>query len=234
MDMALHHHRSRILPIRYLRARPRLFACTGLGIVAFFLMPDTWHLVTRLLISWNLGTVFFLVFILQMMLRATHDTMRRNAVLHDEGQYAVLTLAVIAALVSTGAIVAQFGLVKEATGFIRAFHIILAIGTIVTAWTFVHIMFALHYAHEYFDEWRAGKDQAPELRGGLEIPGIEKCPNYLDFAYFSFTIGVASATSDVNVTSSLMRRIVLVHSVLAFFFNMAVLGLTINIAAGLI
>jgi uncharacterized membrane protein len=197
-------------------------------------MPEDWRLVTRLLLSWNFATLVFLISILRMMLRATHQTIRRNAALHDEGQYMILVLSVLAAVASTGAIVAQLGSVKDMTGALKAMHLSLAFGTIVTAWTFVHTMFALHSAHEFFDEWRAGEGELPGLRGGLEFFGLNEYPDYLDFAYFSFTIGVANATSDVNVTSSLMRRLILVHSVLAFFFNIAVLGLTINIAAGLI
>lgn len=234
MDPLVQHHRTRFWPVRYVRSRPRLFACIALGLVSFVLLPEDWRLVTRLLISWNFATLVFLISILHMMLRATHQTIRRNAALHDEGQYVILVLSVLAAVASTGAIVAQLGSVKEMTGVLKAMHLLLAFGTIVTAWAFVHTMFALHYAHEFFDEWRAGDGQLPGLRGGLEFFGLNEYPDYLDFAYFSFTIGVANATSDVNVTSSLMRRLILVHSVLAFFFNMAVLGLTINIAAGLI
>ena len=95
-------------------------------------------------------------------------------------------------------------------------------------------MFSLHYAHEYFDEWRLDKDSKPQLRGGLEILGSDMHPDYLDFAYYAFTIAVANATADVNITSREMRRITLVHSVLSFYFNLALLGLTINIAASLI
>jgi uncharacterized membrane protein len=129
----------------------------------------------------------------------------------------ILVLSVLAAFASTGAIVAQLGSVKEMVGLLKAFHLLLAFGTIITAWTFVQTMFTLHYAHEFFDEWKAGPEQLSELRGGLEFLGIDKYPDYLDFAYFSFTIGVANATSDVNVTSSLMRRPILFHSVLALF-----------------
>lgn len=102
-------------------------------------------------------------------------------------------------------------------GLLKAFHIALAFITITTAWAFIHVMFALHYAHEYFEEWRSHKDEEPQLRGGLEFIGLVGYPDYLDFAYYSFTIGVATATSDVNLTSRQMRRITLAHSILAFF-----------------
>ena len=225
---------SRLLPVRHIRARPRLFLSVTIGILAYFALPETAQLVTRLLVSWNLATLFFLISIAIMMMHGNHEKIRRNAALHDEGQYTILILASVAAMASLAAIVVQLGLVKESTGLLKAFHIALAFTTIVTAWAFIHAMFALHYAHEYFEEWRSQKDSEPQLRGGLEIIGSADYPDYLDFAYYAFTIGVANATADINITSSQMRRITLAHSILSFFFNLAILGLTINIAAGLI
>jgi uncharacterized membrane protein len=146
----------------------------------------------------------------------------------------ILTLAVVAAIASIFAIVAQLATVKEATGWAKYWHLGLAAGTIVSSWFFVHIMFALHYAHEYYDEWETGKGIVKQLRGGLDFPGTSAKPDYADFLYFSFVIGVASQTADVNVTSKAMRQVALVHCVLSFFFNTTVLALTINIAAGLI
>jgi uncharacterized membrane protein len=103
----------------------------------------------------------------------------------------------------------------------------------VSAWVFIHLTFALHYAHDYFDELATELGKPLVERGGLRFPGTET-PDYYDFLYFSYVIGVACQTADVDITSSLMRRTALVHCVLAFFFNSAVLALTINIAAGLI
>ncbi len=232
MPQALRH--SRFLPLRLIRARPRLFLSLVIGVSAFFILPETARLVTRLLISWNLATLFFLISIGAMMLRANHEKIRRNAALHDEGQYTILVLSSVAAVASLAAIVLQLGLVKDSVGLLKAFHIALAFATIITAWAFIQVIFALHYAHEYFEEWRSHKDGEPQLRGGLEIIPSAQTPDYLDFVYYAVTIGVANATADVNITSRQMRRITLAHSILSFFFNMALLGLTINIAAGLV
>ena len=226
--------RSRLLPIRYVRARPRLFLSLCIGMVAYWFLPESGRVVTRLLLSWNLATLFFLVSIGWMMIHSSPETIRRNAVLHDEGRYAILTLSSLAAVASLFAIIVQLGLVKESAGLLKAFHIGLAFATILTAWAFIHVMFALHYAHEYFEELRAHKNAEPQLRGGLEIVGVADYPDYTDFAYYAFTVGVANATADINITSRKMRHITLVHSILSFFFNMALLGLTINIAASLL
>jgi uncharacterized membrane protein len=99
--------------------------------------------------------------------------------------------------------------------------------TIVVSWAFVHTIFALHYAHEYYGE---GRDHAI---GGLTFPGRQS-PDYWDFVYFSVVIAMTSQVSDVVITSKIIRRIVIVHGVLAFFFNVAVFALTVNIVSNLI
>jgi uncharacterized membrane protein len=118
-------------------------------------------------------------------------------------------------------------------GDVKGLNIGLAAATIVGAWFFIHLTYAFHYAHEFFDEYFAEPGRSAAERGGLAFPGTEH-PDYYDFLYFSYVIGVACQTADVNISSQAMRRVALVHCVLAFFFNSAVLALTINIAAGLI
>jgi uncharacterized membrane protein len=231
---SIEQHRAQLLPLRYIRARPRLFISVLIGFVIVLLLPSALELVTRILIAWNVATIVYIFSIGTKMARATADQIKRYAALNDEGQYVILLLAVLAAIVCVAAIVLQLGLVKQTTGLMKASHLGLAVCTILTAWTFIHIVFAQHYAHEFYDEWHANKDSEIALRGGLEFIGAHHPPDYFDFAYYAFTIGCSTATSDVNVTSRHMRHITLVHSILSFFFNMALLGLTINIAAGLI
>jgi uncharacterized membrane protein len=227
--MKYHRH----LPVRIIGSRPRLFACIGLGVIAYFLLPNARHLAPRLLLAWNLSMIVYLILVGWMILRATPQSIRRRAAAQDEGRFFILILSIAAAAASIGAIVAQLAVVKETSGGWKALHIGLAASTIFTAWLFIHLMFALHYAHEFFFEQRSHPDSPGELRGGLQFPDDER-PDYSDFLYFSFAIGCASATSDVNVTSKPMRRIVLAQSALSFFFNTTVVALTINIAAGLI
>ena len=100
------------------------------------------------------------------------------------------------------------------------------VATLVGSWLLVGMLFCVHYAHQYY--------LAPAEQRPLEFPGGEHNPDYWDFLYFSFTLAVAVQTSDVSVQSRAMRRLVLGQSVLTFFFNLVVLGLSINIAAGLI
>ena len=218
-----HHHLP--TPIRIVRARPRLFISALIGAVVAALCPAEWWLATRLLVGWDIGLSLYLVLALRMMAVADVQHIRRRARLQDEGQLVVLALTAVAALASLGAIVALLGSVGGSNR--PPAHLLLAIVTILLSWTFTHIMFALHYAHEFYDE-NGGKG------GGLIFPGNLAEPDYWDFVYFSFVIGMTSQVSDVAITCSPIRHTVSAHGIISFFFNVTILALTVNIAASAI
>ncbi|WOJ90204.1 DUF1345 domain-containing protein [Methylocapsa polymorpha] len=219
--------------LRIIRGHPRLFLGVAASLVTGLALPGAFHLSTRLLIAWNVGTWLYFVTSLWLMAHANAATMRRRAKASDEGRFLILVLTSLAAFASIGAIVAQLGAVRDMSGLLKGLHIGLAAATILSAWFFIHLTYAFHYAHEYFDELEAEPGKPPKDVGGLMFPGTDN-PDYFDFLYFSYIIGVASQTADVQITAKEMRRVSLAHSILAFFFNSAVLALTINIAAGLI
>jgi uncharacterized membrane protein len=225
-DISLHADRPKL--IRLIMARPRLFFCALFGIATLFLLPASLalHEITRLIIAWNVGACLYLAFAVRMMFWSTHERMRNRALLHDEGRIMVLALVVTSAVMCLGTIVAELAVAKDMHGTLRYAHIALAALTILSSWAFTQVMFALHYAHDYY---------AAELRGdagGLLFPGGH-APDYGDFLYFSCVIGTSGQTADVSFTSRTMRRTGLVHCVLAFFFNTTLIALTINIASGL-
>ena len=228
-----HARRKMPKPVRIVLARPRLFTCLLLAIISGLLLPDSLSPVMRSLIAWNVGAWSYLAAVWHMMHGATPQNIRQYALIQDEGQFAILLFAVLAATISLGAIVLQLGAVKEVQGLAKALQIALVALTIISSFAFIHIMFTLHYAHEYYAEWKQEADLAPLERGGLSFPGT-LAPNYVDFFYFSFVIGVASQTADVSTISRPMRALAVLHGIIAFFFNTTVLALTINIAAGLI
>jgi uncharacterized membrane protein len=221
-------------PYDTVRGHPRIFAGVAIGVLAGFLLPPSVHPHTRLLLQWNIGTWAYFLLVATLFVGSTPESMRRRAKASDEGRFFILVLTSFAAIASIGAIVAQLAATKDMTGLMKGLHVTLAAVTIVSAWSFIHLTYALHYAHEYFDELDMGPGKDPKEAGGLKFPGMTGEPDYYDFLYFSFIIGVASQTADVEITSAEMRRVSLVHSILSFFFNSAVLALTINIAAGLI
>ena len=210
-----------------LRRRVRLIAGLVAMAVAFFAVPGEMATPTRALIAWNVGAWLFLALVALLMARGSSDSVRAHAAEEDENQWALLAIAVVVAAAALAAIVLELGPVKDMTGLRKGEHIGLVAATILSAWTFTHVMFALHYAGEYY---AAGEDG---VRAGLRFPD-EEAPGWGEFAYQAFVIGCACATADVNATSRSMRRACLAHGVVAFFFNTIILALTINIGAGLI
>jgi len=218
--------------VRLIRSRPRLFLSIALGLCVGFLTPASWREITRCLLAWNAATLLYFILTARLIAHASQASIRYRAEQQDEGRFAILILTSLAALASMGAIVAQLAQVKDVAGFDKSLHIALAMMTIISAWLLIHLMFAMHYAHDYFAPAEDAEDKTRGWRGGLSFPETSD-PDYYDFLYFAYVIGVAAQTADVAITSKAMRRTALIHCVLAFFFNSAVLALTINIAAGL-
>jgi uncharacterized membrane protein len=225
MTEQMQSHRRLPMPIRIVRARPRLFISALIGVVVIALCPSDWRIATRLLVGWDIGLTLYLGLLLRMMSVAEVRHIRMRAKLQDEGQITILALTAIAALASLGAIVALLGM-SEPDNRSPA-HLILGIVTILLSWTFTHSMFALHYAHEFYDE-NGGRG------GGLIFPGDLREPDYWDFVYFSFVIGMTSQVSDIAITCRPIRHTVSAHGIISFFFNVTLLALTVNIAASAI
>jgi uncharacterized membrane protein len=217
----------RLPVIRHIFARPRMAIAVLLGIALSYALPEQWRHTTRLLTAWDCATGFYLVCIAWMMWCSTTEHMRRRAIEQDESRIVALLLTVTAAVASLAAIVAELSTAKAAGGHLEASHIALGGVTVMLSWAFMQTMFALHYAHEYY----IGRGGI--IAKGLDFPGGKETPDYWDFVYYAFVIGTSTATADVNISSSIMRRTTTLHCVVAFFFNTTILALTINISAGL-
>jgi uncharacterized membrane protein len=207
--------------VRVIRARPRLFLAILLGLVLLSLFPTEWRMATRSLVAWDIALGLYLVLAFRLMTNCDVNHIKHRAAHQDEGRVTILVLVVASALASLLAILAELGGANR-----QPAHLVLAAVTILLSWAFTHTIFAIHYAHEYYSEkGRKG--------GGLNFPGDEP-PDYWDFIYFSFVVGMTSQVSDVAVTSSTLRRLVTAHGVVSFIFNATLLALTVNIAAGAI
>lgn len=225
---AAHRRLPRFL--RIIKMRPRLFISAAVAVLmsaALFGVYDKGTAATNLLIGWDVGLALYLVLSFEMMARADLSHIRSRAAMQDEGALALLLLPVAAAVASLVAIFFELAVAKNAQlkGFAYGLHVSLALVTIALSWTFIHIIFALHYAHDYYG--------AGERANGLEFPGKEK-PDYWDFAYFSFVVGMTFQVSDVQVTNRWIRRLVVTHGVLSFVFNTAILAVTVNLATNAI
>lgn len=211
---------------RGLRQRPHLLVAALIGAVIFLVLPDDWRSTTRILAAWDSAVASYILMVAQIMHASSPAKIRSQAARYDEGSLAILLLTTLGTFSSLAAIVGELATAKQLQGDLQLAHIALAGITVFLSWSFMQTIYALHYAHEYY------QDDDKAMFSGLEFPGTAE-PDYWDFAYFAFVIGTACQTADVNITSRTIRHIVGLHCVLAFFFNTTVLALTVNIGAGL-
>ncbi len=184
---------------------------------------------TRGLVGWCSGVTVYLLLAFWMAETCDADHTRSRAQSLDQPTALILTAMLAAALVSVSVIVMLLKQVKGLSDAERAAHVVLGVVSLALTWLMIHTMYAFHYAHRYYQEEKNNKIAG----AGLDFPG-KLDPNYFDFLYFSYVVGMTSQVSDVQVTSREMRHITLVHSVLSFAFNMLVLALSINVVASAI
>jgi uncharacterized membrane protein len=209
--------------IRVGMAHKRLFVSVAIGLVVMLALPAS--AITRVLIGWDTGMVIYLVAAAMVMSRcSTIAQMKSNASAQDEGALAILILTAAAGMASLFAIFAELAAL-ERTDPHYGIYVALAIGTVVLSWTFIHTIFALHYAHDFYG--------SGEHKNGLRFPDDGQ-PDYWDFVYFSFVVGMTFQVSDVAVTQKSVRRTVVAHGALSFFFTTAVVAMAVNIAASII
>lgn len=206
-----------------LQTHPRLLIAAAAGLllalVAYPLAP-----LPRALVGWNLACWLYVVLIAGHAARSGAEEVRRLAEIEDENAQAVLMIVCAAALASLVAIVFELAGAHELEGSDKLLRYAFTGSTVLGSWFLIGTLFSMHYARRYY-----GAEQPP-----LRFPDEALQPDYWDFAYFAFTISVAVQTSDVTVVSPGLRKIVLGQSIVFFLFNTAILGLSINIAAGLI
>jgi uncharacterized membrane protein len=205
--------------VRIVYARPRLFISLVVGLASLLFMPPAWRMTTRLLAGWDISLILYLTLAYFTVISCGQDYIRKQAALQDDGRFLILILTLVAAFASIAAIVMELGVKPQ-----KPPQLILAVATIVLSWAAIHTTFALHYAHEYY----RGRDV-----GGLKFPG-SAAPDYWDFVYFSFVVGMTAQVSDVGITDKIIRRTATAHGITSFIFNTALLALMVNIAASAI
>lgn len=206
------------------RTHPRLSSSAALGIAAGLLAPA--DPVMRVIIGWNCGVWCYLLLMTWLATHADAQKVQQTAQQEDENAGLVLVTVCIAAIASLAAIGFLLAGGKQLSTGVRGLHYALTALTVIGSWLMTGIIFALHYARLFY---LTKAQEAP-----LRFADGETDPDYWDFLYFSFTISVAVQTSDVGVATRALRRVVLGHSLIGFLFNTAILGFSINIAAGLL
>jgi uncharacterized membrane protein len=214
-------HRLGALP-----ALGRVLIALALALGAFWLAPPGLRLAGRLVAGWDAFALVSLALLWAAILTAAPDHIRSVATAEDPGKLVSFGLIVAGACASFLGVIVLLRTLHTLPPATLAGHVALAITAVVAAWLLLHSVFTLRYAHLFYD----GSGQ----EGGLQFPGGETDPDYLDFAYFSFVVGMTAQTADVGISSRTLRRLALLHGVLSFGFNTAVVALSISGLAGVL
>ncbi len=212
----------------YWQVRPRLLISVGVGLLCIGLLPAHLPWLQRLIVGWNVMAWIYLLCLWHLMLGCTPQRTRQLARKQDESASQVLALVSLGCVVSILAILFELSTAKQVSDALKTLHLALTGSTLVVSWLLLPTAFTMHYAHLFYRQ-RANTEVLPLL-----FPGKLAEPNYWDFAYFSFTLAVASQTADVAVGTADVRKITLLQSVISFVFNILILGLSINVGAGLL
>lgn len=212
-----------------LKLHPRLVAAALIAILVALFWPDVSpnsSLLTRSLIGWNVAAWAYLFLIWHQMHGTLPQDIRKKAEIEDESATTVLVLVCLAALASLAAIALELT-DRQASSPHRLLQYAFVGSTVISSWLLIHTLFTLHYARLFY---------STESTNGLPLRFAdgEQNPDYWDFLYFSFTVGLAVQTADTGVATRALRKVVLAQSVIGFIFNAVILGLSINIAAGLL
>lgn len=214
-------------PILKLRPLHRVMICLAVAAAVFFIVRsfDLEPLVEAVF-GWIAFAITYLSLDWIIILKRSVEQIQEMAKKDDGSVVFVFFIVLLAAFASMFAVL-FLTVSKEKSN--ETLTVIASVVAMLLSWAMVHTQYIFHYAHEYYDDDDEGSGEKAE---GLDFPGDED-PDYMDFAYFSFCLGSTFQVSDVDITSKLIRKIVFVHGLLAFFMNTFVVALTINIVAGL-
>jgi len=206
------------------RALERLLLALALGIATALLIPARFGSALRAIAAWDVAAAVMGMLALMIISRTSIEETRKHAAEDDPGRRAVGILIILASAISLLATSVVLRQARTCPPDARDWFVFLCAVAVVSAWLLTHIAYALRYAHLYYRDDDEGE-------GGLAFPG-DGHPAYVEFAYFSFTIGMCFQVSDVGVSSRQIRRAVLGHSLLSFLYNTAILATAVNLAVG--
>jgi uncharacterized membrane protein len=210
-----------LLTSRAFRHKLRALAITAVAIaVVFLLAPESLQGVVRLVMAWNTGAVTLLLVTWYLIGRATPEDTRNWAAIDDPGQLFALVIDLLGSAISFVAAILLLGGQHMASTPAALWLVIVAVAS---SWMLMHTGFTVRYAHLYY------RDDGEV--GGLDFPGTND-PDYRDFAYYAFVVGMTFQTADVSITDRSIRRLTLVHGILSFVFNTLILALAVNLIFG--
>lgn len=211
-------------------AHHRVMLSLAVAAIVFFLAYPSVSLPTTLLFTWMAFALVAIILMWITILSSHPKEVQRIAKLQDSSRAMIFGFVLTASMAS---LLAVYFLLKSAKGHSQHVndHILLSITAVFVSWWLVHTIFTLRYAHMYYDKGR--DDGTPKPGGGLDFPEDEH-PDYMDFVYFSFVIGMTFQVSDVEISAKPIRRLAWLHGLISFIFNTAIVALGINIISGLV
>lgn len=214
--------------LRHMSAGWRLLICLGIG-AGIFLWPfEPDDPMVHAGAAWVIGVLLFLGWTAYAVHCISIAQLRKRARELDDRAWVISLLVIVAAAISLAALGLIISGRDTAHGLVLALRLGFGGASMICAWLLIHTVLALHYAHLYYGDIEG--DGKTEDRKGLDFPGRGD-PDYWDFVYYSFVIGMTCQVSDVSISSRGMRRLTLVHSIVSFFFNTTVIALTVNLIA---
>ncbi|WP_375382109.1 DUF1345 domain-containing protein [uncultured Sphingomonas sp.] len=202
-------------------APPRFIVFFVIFVLGVVFLPGPFGFGRGTMLAFDLAAAVFLVSIVPLLRQDDRDAMRVRAKTNDANRTTLLGLTFLTMLVILVSVAHELG------GHIDSAGVVLVVSTLVLAWLFTNTVYAMHYAHIFYgDANSSGGDD-----GGLDFPKTPE-PDYWDFVYYSFTLGMTFQTSDVDTTSGTMRRVSIGQCLAAFVFNLGVLAFTINVLGG--
>jgi uncharacterized membrane protein len=212
-----------------IKAIYKLLICLGIAVLGFFsLLPVRMEGASRIMVSWDIFSICMIVIYVAIFSAVCPKQLRVLASREDESRTVVFFIVVIAIIGSLGGVLL---LLKNQEGWLLSkwLETLIYITGVTFSWILLHMLFTGKYAHLYYGNHPTQKGH---IAKGLDIPGDE-APDYVDFAYFAFVIGMTFQVSDIEITSKRMRRLVLIHGLISFIFNTVIVALTINVVVNL-
>lgn len=207
----------------------KLAFCTVIGISAFALsLLIHIDILTQIMIGWIALSLTMIVLSWASFVLTKPQQLRQQAKIQDPNRSLVFIVVIVATCASFLAVILLM-VTKKHGNQGEAYHMPIAVAGMVFSWFLIHTIFTLRYAHIYYGDHKTKKDTAEE---GLKFPGPEQ-PDYFDFAYFSFVLGMTFQVSDVEISSKRIRHIALFHGLLSFGFSTIMIALTINVLGNL-
>ncbi len=213
-------------------AHYRVVISFGAALVAFLLTRPKLSWPATSLITWVAFALAIIIMDWIIIFNAHPKEIRKIAKLQDSSRTLIFLFVIAASVISLGAILFLLKSTKSLPAADVTGHIILAMASVIVSWWLVHTLFTMRYAHMYYDD-DTDDGEKTEV-GGLEFPGKHTEPDYLDFVYFSFVVGMTFQVSDVEISDRAMRRLAWVHGLVSFAFNTAIVALSINIVSSMI